>query len=195
MRRTVLAVLAIVGLGLWACETPAEPAFDAPDAPLTKAEGKAIGKAVASVTGAGHIRFQNSYRRVTITASQNADGVVKGQMEFHRSLGPVHGVVTCLTVVDTDAFVGGTITHYSERPDRVGEEWMFMVRDNGEGKKAPPDQVSLAYIGVDPDWGWAQQFCDMTGEPYDNLMATIQDIENGNIQVKGSTGGGGPIFF
>ena len=57
MRRTVFAVLAIAGIGLWACETPAEPTFEAPDAPLTKAEGKAIGKAVASVTGAGHIRL------------------------------------------------------------------------------------------------------------------------------------------
>jgi hypothetical protein len=191
MKKSVLASLFILALGVMACDTPADLDLEADEVSTLVMSAKAdqaVGKAVESVTGAGHIRFnEDDYRRMSVTAKKNSDGAVSGQFEFHRFNGPVHGEVTCLTVIGNEGYIGGSITHYPADPAEIGNEFMFMVRDNGEGGNAPPDQITYTYLGIPPghQYGTAEDFCNLEGQAYENLMAVILEIHNGNIQVRG----------
>jgi hypothetical protein len=90
----------------------------------------------------------------------------------------IHGDIYCLTVMPNgqDAIMSGIVTDVNLGPEpfftpEVGDYIWFKVRDNGEGNNAPTDQFSDWWLfGSDPNCG--------------NFGFSLQDIENGNIQVK-----------
>ena len=106
------------------------------------------------------------------TASVNGNGEVKGQFESHwGSEFMFHMDITCLTVVDNKAWLGGVTTRSNNEDFPVGQEWVFSVVDNGEGANAEPDQLSYFYaISAD---GCSQQY---------NIY--LFDWTSGNVQVK-----------
>ncbi len=80
-----------------------------------------------------------------------------------------------------EAWLGGyTRTGQSSEPPN--NEVVWRVKDNGQGKKADPDQISLAWVGMGE--GSAVGYCADTPTPPDPLGALLNDIEAGNIQVK-----------
>jgi hypothetical protein len=56
------------------------------------------------------------------------------------------GPLTCLTVIGGDAWLGGPIER-SNDPSLEGQWGWWHVRDNGEGKNAPPDLTSFMGVG------------------------------------------------
>jgi hypothetical protein len=73
------------------------------------------GSVVNRVTGSGHVDISSAddraIRHFTISARKHADGTVSGS--YRLKIGPsdltLAGTVTCLTVVGSTAFVGGTV--------------------------------------------------------------------------------------
>ena len=57
-----------------------------------------------------------------------------------------NGPVTCLTVIGTDAWIGGSISQ-SNDPTIVGLGAWWHVTDNGEGGGAPPDITTFLGVG------------------------------------------------
>lgn len=137
------------------------------------------GSVVQSVTGSGHFTTdQADFRTFSFTARRYADGSVNGQWErIRRTTGNAerksHGKVTCFTIIGTQAWLGGYATSGIYVPGEVG----WRVVDNGEGKNAPTDQISLQY--VDAPEGFAADYCATTPE----APAPLHDIESGNIQI------------
>jgi hypothetical protein len=85
-----------------------------------------------------------------------------------------HGVVTCITIVGNEAWLGGYATSgaYSDPPNGVA----WRVKDNGEGKRSGPDQISLQYVATTADYPFS--YCARTPGH------ALSDIEAGNIQIK-----------
>ena len=81
----------------------------------------------------------------------------------------------CLVVNGNKAYMSGVVDHSTISTD-VGLVWDFEVVDNGEGAKAPADQISLITI-FSP-----QLPCTHLGvQGY--LDANLFPIESGNVQV------------
>ena len=140
---------------------------------------------VQSVTGSGSFTVeqqQGDWRTFSFTARRHADGTVKGQWDrIRRQAGNAahsksHGVVTCFTIMGDEAWLDGYATTglWSDPPNN---EVRWRVKDNGQGKKADPDQISLQGVGWDP--GSAVDYCANTPRG-----VLLNDIEAGNIQVK-----------
>jgi len=119
----------------------------------------AAGK-LAMTTGSGQIHVgDGDFRNFAFTARTNAAGVTTGETEGksrvpngHRW----HGTIDCLSVVGNVATMSGVVTNVDPADDApgffvVGNHIRFQVVDNGEGKNAPPDTISLtqfAYTGA-----------------------------------------------
>ncbi|MFC1661666.1 hypothetical protein ACFL3S_09480, partial [Gemmatimonadota bacterium] len=87
-----------------------------------------------------------------------------------------HGVVTCMTIAGNEAWLGGYATSglYAAPP----YNWVrWHVKDNGQGKQDPPDQISLQTVGS--SWGNTMNHCANTP------VTALYDIEAGNIKVNG----------
>jgi hypothetical protein len=132
---------------------------------------------VASATGSGQSTFGGEQRTFTFTASMSADGTVDGQAQLdNRAQGRrFHMSLNCLVVSGNKAWVGGVVTD-STIPGDVGATWDFEVVDNGEGSKAPPDQISLVTI-FSPQLPCTDSFV----QSY--LDANTFPIDSGNVQV------------
>jgi hypothetical protein len=156
------------------------------------AELVSIEPLVESVTGSGSraaVEQAGDWRTFSFTAYRYADGTVKGQWErIRRQDGNAadsksHGVVTCFTIVGDEAWLGGYATTGlgSDPPDN-GVAWR--VRDNGQGKNAGPDQISLQWTYARPNYpAW---YCantpDDPGQP-DHFLA-LNEIEAGDIKIR-----------
>ena len=125
-------------------------------------------------SGGGTIVYGGALNTHTFTAQVDADGHVEGQAEFQLRYidTTIHVVVNCLTVVGSEAWIGGTITR-SSNPDQVGPglHILFRVQDNGEGDAHAPDRTSQL------EWG-AVPSCDAT--PPLGLI----EWTHGNVQVR-----------
>ena len=86
-----------------------------------------------------------------------------------------NGPVTCLTVIGSDAWIGGII-ETSNDPTLVGAGAWWHVTDNGEGVNAPPDITTFLGVGT---LAATQAFCD-NHPPYRFPFS----IDGGNIQVR-----------
>ena len=113
---------------------------------------------VNSATGSGHSTFSGEQRTFTFTARKYADGTVKGELQLNNRGQDRRFHMT----LDCD----------------VGTMWDVEVVDNGEGKNAPPDRISLVYI-----------FSPVTLPCTNGAVQAILDpltfpIESGNVQVR-----------
>jgi hypothetical protein len=139
------------------------------------------GRMRESVSGSGSrvvTEQEGDWRTFSFTARRHADGTVEGQWErIRREDGNAadsksRGIVTCFTIVDNEAWLGGIATHglYSDR----GVAWR--VKDNGPGE-TDTDQISLQITDV--GLGYPAWYCArMPDDP------ELLDIEAGNIQIK-----------
>ncbi len=160
-----------------ACENAVEPEPNMPGPSFS------ANPVVQSVSGSGSfIAPAGDWRTFSFTARRHADGTVAGQWQRIRrqpgnaSQSKSHGIVTCFTIVGTQAFLGGvTTTGLFSTPPNNENAWR--VVDNGQGASAPPDQMSLEFVGAPP--GFAASYCALTqaAPPLINLQA-------GNIQVR-----------
>jgi len=140
------------------------------------------GPVVESVSGTGnYTTSQGDWRTFNFTAQRHEDGTVDGQWErIRREDGNAadsksHGIVTCLTVVGSQAWIGGIATSglNSAPPNRVA----WRVVDNGHGASAAPDEISGQYWMAGR--GFPAWYCAET--PPD---PALNDIEAGNIRIK-----------
>ena len=164
--RVVIGVLAIAALFVTATVAQA-PAASNP--------------VVASATGSGHMfRPDGTLRSFSFSARKYADGSSKGELQLNsRSFDVVvHIRIDCLRVVGNVAHMSGRITRVSN-PDEgeVGELNRVEVRDNGEGSKAPPDQVSTIPVNTGD--------ADPTTCVDAPTNSTIRPVHRGNVQVSG----------
>ena len=128
---------------------------------------------VHQASGGGSVDWPDGRVSYGFNARVDADGQVKGQASFaFRNLGVEFQVdINCLVVVGHDAWLGGTIVS-SSNPALLGEDIVWRVQDNGEGRNAPPDQTSPTATGVPP--GSCNQMPPLSLRPW----------TNGNVQVK-----------
>lgn len=126
------------------------------------------------VSGGGTVEVPSGRSTYAFHASVKADGAIDGQVEIHFSSVPVevHGIVTCLSVVGNNAWLGAVIT----RSDAafpglaVGREIVWRVQDNGKGADAGTDRVR----------GFALRAADSCNN---RPLFTLREWTNGNVQI------------
>lgn len=132
------------------------------------------GNSGPSANGAGHFDILGDLRTFSFHANEAKDGSVSGQAQIHNRNQDVasHIVVNCLRVVGNTAYVSGVISKSSNTLlEGTGAVWS--VRDNGEGANAPPDRISLAFVGYTN----VTNLCQLASP-------TPLHAIDGNIQVK-----------
>lgn len=196
--RSAVTVLAFAIGGLAACDRgPTEPG------PANVAGNGAVGGAAAvtsdagtlaslgveySATGAGQQwstppgdEAKPALRRFTFTAHKTADGAVSGHYNIVAASGlHIEGEVTCLNVVGSRAWVGGTFRNAQPAPPFTPVGVVFEVLDGGMGPGAG-DQISnlgifAAELGATEEN--VQEFCD------DAIPGPIAPIDLGSIAVR-----------
>lgn len=130
-----------------------------------------------SANGQGSLRINDELRTFSFHASTDKDGNVTGSAEVHNRELDIrsHIEINCLEVSGNIATMSGVVTNSSD-PNVEGSPSVFRVRDNGEGAKAAPDQISLVSFNPNPN-----------APPIDchaSFNFALQNIEGGNIQVK-----------
>ena len=131
-------------------------------------------RVIASASGAWTIA---GTRVLAFVALKHADGSVNGQWQRINQVNggndiPSHGDVVCVSFFDNEAWIG-TIANSGLF---AGFEGGFRVVDNGQGRKAPPDGMSLQYVNLGV--GGAQAYCDLQlPDP------ALNDIGAGNIRI------------
>jgi hypothetical protein len=151
---------------------------------ITRTRVEDGGRVVESVSGSGSlpaVEQEGDWRTFSFTARRHADGTVDGQWErIRRQDGNAadtksHGVVTCFNIVGDEVWLGGYATSgVRSEPPNNGVAWR--VKDNSQGKRANPDQISLQWFGIgpeDPFWHCANK--------YESLE--LYDIEAGDIKI------------
>ena len=142
---------------------------------------------VASVSGHGFFPGSNGEPVIfSYSAHKHADGTVKGRYEYDiQSLDArFEGPITCLTVRDNRAWVGGIAeTVESTNPNLAaleGQEMWFQAQDNGESANDPPDiTTSIGVTPVGGPLGQAEAYCEAMPDP-----RFPQIVHEGNIQVR-----------
>jgi hypothetical protein len=135
---------------------------------------------VASATGSGHMIRNGFNRTFSFAATKRADGTVRGRLQLNSREFAVHIQmdIDCLRIEGNKAHMSGRITHTSNPAEAfVGELNRFVVQDNGEGQKAPPDMISG--IPANPN-----NTDPATCETNPNRVPD-RVVERGNIQVRG----------
>ena len=90
----------LVSFGATACENPTDLVL--PSLNLSVADHQ-------SVTGGASLPFRDYFVRLTFSAGRRNDGAVSGEFQTFGvvSHNPVHGDVTCFTIVGNRAWIGG----------------------------------------------------------------------------------------
>ena len=138
---------------------------------------------VQSATGGAQRFTAGKFFILSFQANKHADGTVSGRYHVDAKAANVKFdvVVTCLSVVDNRAWVGGIIEN-SDSPIVVnGSSSYFYVIDNGAGANGgvnPPDIVSGLLLNDEP--GAELQFCNDQ-----ELVLPSRPIDDGNIRVRG----------
>ena len=147
---------------------------------LTLGSRVSVAHVVDSATGSGHIHVNGDLRTFTFNESTDSSGVTTGQTEGkNRNLNiRWHGTINCLDVQGNVATMEGVATDISPNPNPLGiapgNNILFQVIDNGSGKNAPPDLISLTFF-----FTGAPVPCT---EAFNGIFATIP-IEEGNVKV------------
>jgi len=146
----------------------------------------AAGGGTGSATGGSQLTVHNVFVLQTLelqafgfNARANAEGTASGWYSYRELDDGVpfdaSGPVTCLTVIGSDAWIGGLIESSSD-PTVVGAGSWWHVTDNGQGSKAAPDITTFLGVGTTSQ---TQAFCDLH-PAYKHPFA----IDSGNIQVR-----------
>jgi hypothetical protein len=135
----------------------------------------AVAQVVHSAHGSGSFMFASTAEHISFSAVERAVGPDSGSAEVHDITAGVnaHIEVDCLNVIGNVATISGIVTKSSD-PTLEGFEGIFQVMDNGEGKDAPPDLISLVNffaVGIGND-------CRVPGE-FD-----LVPVQHGNVQVE-----------
>ena len=143
-----------------------------------------------SVNGQGFLTadYLDGFQSFSFHARQNADGSVSGSWSSNWQShnpelgGHFKGTIDCLDVLPDGktARMSGIVTHvtgdccppFGFIPEVGGIVW-FEVQDNGEGANSSADLFS--------DWWYFGDYVTTCNEDWG---ASLQPIENGNIQVK-----------
>jgi hypothetical protein len=133
-----------------------------------------------SASGSGQLTVGGELRTFAFTANTQKDGSIIGQAHLNNRASDPNQVfqvdIDCLKVVNNTAVVSGIVKVSHGPMDFTGWTGVFAVQDNGEGKNAPADRISL--MGVFPPA--AGTSCSLF--TFANLPTA--PIEGGNIQVK-----------
>lgn len=168
-RRTTAALLCTTLLGTCGFATTAQP---------------------VAVNGSySYTRANGDIESVDFHAVQKPDGTVSG--EVHNSLRFENTVffhshlrIDCMTFLDENTVILGGVDVLDSDPEYIGNTVVIIVRDNGEGQAAVPDQGTDVFYsdnaGFDLD---CQVSYDLiTGGLFD-LEAAMHSAETGNIQI------------
>ncbi len=147
-RRLAICALAAALTTLASCSSP-DPARGV--APAAAQLDRASAAPAHQVTGGGKLDISNfdpalPPETYAFTASVDADGDAKGQVQIHFSdpLVSLHADVTCLSVSGSDAWIGIVVTKTDDPGVMpVGAERWVRVQDNGEGASAAPDRMGF----------------------------------------------------
>jgi hypothetical protein len=157
-------------------------------AALALAGAVEAGSGSGSTSGGSHLTVHNVFGLQTLelqsfgfNAEIKSGGSADGWYTYREVDDGVpfdaRGPVTCLTVIGSDAWIGGTITD-SNDPTVVGSGSWWHVTDNGEGSNDPADITTFLGIGTAAQ---TQAFCDQH-PAYKHPFA----IDGGDIQVRGN---------
>ena len=140
----------------------------------------------------GHWEFTPWFAEVakySANAIKAEDGSVTGQFQVREVYDSetttiLHGEVVCMTTFpDGTARVGGIVTNETGTDfGLAGTEAVWMIQDNGEGRKSPPDMATDIRYGYPAGSGAAQAFCDGWFFPT-NPPFVMFPVERGNVQV------------
>jgi hypothetical protein len=146
------------------------------DAGRARASGHAD---IQGFTVQGFIDQTYSFTAVSDGALPLAKGQVQADFLLNGQRFTVHDTVTCVSVVDNQAWVGSRVKRFvidrQEQPQNVGMPMVFRVKDMGEGDGVR-DLATFVFFGV-PD---ELAYCN-TRPPVPPIM---RESSNGNIQVK-----------
>ena len=179
-RAMVLCLVAVVSCGTGADTTAPSAASRqmVPEPSLSRA-----GNREERVTGEVTINlpyYNNALERYSVSAIRHRDGDVSGEFEeFSAQEGGqrVHARVHCFTVVGNMARLAALIEKSSVPFGPKGSYVIWTVVDNGEGKKAAPDQSTDIFFGANQ--AVAEQHCRVGY----NLAPYFSSIR-GNLQVE-----------
>ena len=131
-----------------------------------------------AASGSGQLTLGGESRTFAFTAHRAGDGAVRGEAQLNNRLGGamLHIAIDCLKVVGNVAIISGTVTR-SNLPAEVGQVAGFAVEDNGAGKTAPPDRITL--VATFPPYTTA---CTLY-EPAD-FDPYFLPIDGGDVQVR-----------
>ncbi|MBI4893072.1 MAG: hypothetical protein HY821_20785 [Acidobacteria bacterium] len=116
------------------------------------------------------------YRTFTFNAVTHQDNSTSGHVQIqNRETGATtHIKLNCLYVVDGKVARMTGVVERTTNPDFEGLPVWVKVVDNGEGKNAPPDEISLVWF-----FYWDAPSCtDTSWDP------PTRPIEGGNVQVR-----------
>jgi hypothetical protein len=138
-----------------------------------------VTETAATINGSAH--FYNpagQYRRLAVNARLLTDGSVSGEMQWVAGAAIIHGNITCLTVRENVAWLGGIVEHGFFAGVPAGSEFTMTIVDNGEGSGAA-DQTTLRPFLKGS--GAAAAYCAAAAPPAPESLATM---ENGNIEIR-----------
>jgi hypothetical protein len=139
---------------------------------------------LVDISGSGGFHFLSRggdelWRTFSLTAQKQADGSVTGHYQSNAEGDYNEGPITCFTIIGNEGWLG-MIVEVSSNPDRVGEERIIYVQDNGEDGGTDPDRSTrlppLLLTGL-PD---LDTYC---AEP-DIGASGVYDLEEGGIQIR-----------
>ena len=202
MKTTVPHCAAVLFLIAGCVDNPTQPVSEPgfhESQTVVGAEVSEASSVIERITGSGHYTTPgiglnpDTWRVFTMNALKMADGTVKGSFrrvvhEPGQAPQKASGTITCFTVIDNVAWVGGHVDG-QDPPDIA-----WQVVDNGQGSKAAADEVGLQFDAVDFPFeaGFAQDFCEETPDGLDfgplyggwvPLFAIRAPVEAGNIQI------------
>jgi len=148
----------------------------------------AKGNVEESITGNGQFIFRGERKTFAFAAVKRSDGTVTGEFQtFGLSSDlPVHGDVTCFTVIGNQAWIGGVIKKFKFGNGQFeGQDVGWQVIDNREDAADSPDRISFGLILSLPggilDEETAEEFCQNT--PDLGEFDLLNDVVAGNIQI------------
>ncbi len=135
-----------------------------------------------SASGHGNLTVDNGeLRTFSFNAVTDGRGDVTGQAQVKNrdTDQSIHLAIDCLEVDGNRAVASGTIIRTNGADQFLGRRGIFVVQDNGQGRRTDPDTISLVEIyfpGEQP----GGVGCPINYIPFYGEMP----VEAGNIQVK-----------